>query len=569
MKSDKVLEFLDELKAEFQKIYGFSYKTEHGLYSEKKKRYYDSRDFSNIKDLDIIMFIDGKVKDGARKRKSSKEKETSESGSQKQSSKELDLSLAEKHLNQYLPYLFQEFEKSLPGQPFVSGLSRVNGKIYLSGTNGVFECRVKSKELIKTDDSVSFTNDPFAVEEDRAFSNPSDVFEDIHEIVKKFEFEYEHDSYLFTLYIMYLGLQNPELSTPLNLIITGRPNSGKTNLTAFIAEDHESGDPNYRGFSLIPWSLRVTADSDISAVQNEIGTYHYNSVVFDNTDSKHFEEMMRILQDNTGEKRLVRKNGAAQFFRKSVIIAGSDLDLSGNVSSRHITFNLYVPSPDTNEVLSECRKLGENRNALITQLHTNLLPYENEIMENLDELRSGNMTQNIYNVLLAIGKVVLEDEEYEQIVAEVKEKVKWALDTTNESQSAKEHIDEILKIIMKEKKHKSMESLAEEIAGKKNGGWRKHDKYSLWARKENDGYQLAIKFPLLSEIKESKLSAEAAKWVSSFRNDRHFNRNGEEQEIGHKDSISYRIDSESHSARVLILDSEKFMSVKAEELVAV
>jgi hypothetical protein len=114
-----------------------------------------------------------------------------------------------------------------------------------------------------------------------------------------------------------------------------------------------------------------------------------------------------------------------------------------------------------------------------------------------------------------------------------------------------------------------MESLAEEIAGKKNGRWRKHDKYSLRTRKENDEYQLAIKFPLLSEIKESKISAEAAKWVSSFRNDRHFSRNGEEQEIGHKDSISYRIDGESHSARVLILDSEKFMSVKAEELVAV
>jgi hypothetical protein len=525
--------------------------------------------FPTLKTWILLCLLTGKLRTAQGNGNLQKRRRLLNRGVRNRVRKNLDLSLAEKHLNQYLPYLFQEFEKSLPGQPFVSGLSRVNGKIYLSGTNGVFECRVKSKELIKTDDSVSFTNDPFAVEEDRAFSNPSDVFEDIHEIVKKFEFEYEHDSYLFTLYIMYLGLQNPELSTPLNLIITGRPNSGKTNLTAFIAEDHESGDPNYRGFSLIPWSLRVTADSDISAVQNEIGTYHYNSVVFDNTDSKHFEEMMRILQDNTGEKRLVRKNGAAQFFRKSVIIAGSDLDLSGNVSSRHITFNLYVPSPDTNEVLSECRELGENRNALITELHTNLLPYESEIKENLEELRSGNMTQNIYNVLLAIGKIVLEDEEYEQIVAEVKEKVKWALDTTNESQSAKEHIDEILKIIMKEKKHKSMESLAEEIAGKKNGGWRKHDKYSLWARKENDGYQLAIKFPLLSEIKESKLSAEAAKWVSSFRNDRHFNRNGEEQEIGHKDSISYRIDSESHSARVLILDSEKFMSVKAEELVAV
>ena len=465
---------------------------------------------------------------------------------------------------------FNQLEDKLPKEAPVPGFSIVNGKMYISGANGVWE--YKNNNLVLTKTRPINTNDKFIVMPDLAYKTcqkPIPTFNRLFRAVGNFKFSYDIDATIFTLYLMYLA--NWELwGQRLHCIMSGPTQSGKTALSSLISEvkgDIE-GDPAFRDFSLIPNSLRARADSTIAGLQKALRQHPHSCLVLDEAElnDEGYMRVTRIINSlraasGGGEPKYRGGQWKCDTQYPPTIISGIHLNLDETDRSRFLVINLQLPDEEAEPVTKILHAIRNRRDSQITQLITCLLPCSEQIKKYIHHNYSNNRTENFFLPLLAIAKVVFSD------TPEVFKKVKRRIETfesdtrmhIRDDTQFRQKLREIINVryqITFNGGGNEYTTLVNEAQKVDTGKWNKAGLMEAYIRLDLDSLtneecpSIAFKEPLtfLQQIKYNP------RWVSSFKSNQAFKTQIEKMNLGKRDAIKVN----GKTLRVIVLDKSLY-----------
>jgi hypothetical protein len=116
-----------------------------------------------------------------------------------------------------------------------------------------------------------------------------------------------------------------------------------------------------------------------------------------------------FLRSSSGETKFDGSIVQNENITVPTIITGINVDVNEIDASRYLYFSLQYPGSNVSPLLEQTNRIRKNRDQIITSLSTCLLPYIPKIRENIKHLSSCNRIKSIHNILLAIGRVFLND----------------------------------------------------------------------------------------------------------------------------------------------------------------
>lgn len=434
----------------------------------------------------------------------------------------------------FSPIAYQKLIETLPHSAPISGLSTEGNRFFITGSNGIWE--IVNCSLVKSERISIKSGDSYEVTPDKAFTNPILIFNGIRSIVEKFNWANSStDPSIFALYMMYLSVWEC-IGQKIHAIITGGTGSGKTALTCLIATPTTNeGDPLYRGYGLIPHSIRAKSDSTVSGIQKLMRGYPHCCLVLDegemDQEGARIGKILDFLRGAAGggEVKFRGGNWHNDDSYPPTILSGIHIYIDEVDSSRFLLFDLLPPAEGDEPVMTGLHKIRPLRNTTVTELLTSLIPYVPAIKAYIDGHITNNRTENLYLPLMAILNTVLrphlKDNTAELIENRIAELAKATRESIKQDCSGRQRISEIINHVVRIGSEDT--SLLRFSDKNINSSWEQFGPYQAWVKRGcGDESVVAFKYEYLYQIKYD------IAWTKTLKSDSGFSRWCKKNQIG-------------------------------------
>lgn len=546
------------IKRDLQAYYRFSHADEKGLFSTRMKKYITKKDLKEPLNQTQLDYIRSKAIE-ARK-----------------GSRMADYSMIPALYRSFSPTAIQELSEELPRKAPVTGFSvEEDGIYYLTGKNGVFE--IRNNQLIETDKIAFNSDDEFEVATGVQTLSPAKIFCIIYTIIINFNWRNPIQAVVFVLYLFYLGIWDA-LKQRIHAIINGLSGSGKTALSCTIASPISGGgDISFKGFGLIPNSMRARCDSTLYGIQTAIPPNCCLVLDEAETDQEgnNVNRHLNALRSSSGGGEIKYRGGNwhnDKLYPPTTII-GIHIQLSETDTSRFLIFDLLQPGRDDAPIMPFLHCLKPFRNELASMIILSLMPFIEDIKASMVQNNRNNRMANIFLPLVAIFDTAIMptinslNEDEISLVNNLREQFMTYVETTVESantsirteSSGKTKILEIINtpitfVMGDELRPTSQKTTILEFTERiQRNAWCQIGWYQAYVRRgQGERPKIALRYELLTQLNYDPA------WSKTLKNQSGFSKFCERNQIGTSETI--RI-GQGKTIKAVILNDSIFESI--------